>query len=540
MPTLAPATTGIAVQDGRPGPGPFSRELGVKLAVDETVKLTALRFYKSPGETGAHVGRLWTAGGGRIATATFENETASGWQSQDLAEPVTLRPGRTYVASINANAYYVVTRDQLATSLSRGPLHTVADGANGVFSEQAGDMPTDSWRTSNYFVDAVVDGGSGVPRTPAVTAVTPIDGATGVGPSPSVKATFAGALDPSTVTSATFTLRPTGGGNPVAAAVAYSESAQQATLTPAAPLAAGTSYTATLSSAIAAEDGTPLGTPYTWRFTTLDASSIAVTATSPADGATNITSATDVRATFSQPLDPSTVTGASFTLKDEGGAAIAASTAYDGPSRTAVLTPAAPLQPSTTYTATVSTAVRGSTGNTLPADHAWQFTTSACPCMTMAGVTPNSTSKPVQDGRSGPGPFSYEMGTEIRVSQPAALTAIRFYKSPSGETGTHVGRVWTIDGTQVAQVTFTGETASGWQQQALASPITLTPGTSYVVSVNINNYYVVTLSGLASSLSSGPLFTVANGANGIYAGVGGAFPSETWSSSNYFIDAVVR
>jgi hypothetical protein len=540
MPTLAPAITGIAVRDGRPGAGPFSRELGVKLTVDQTVKLTALRFYKSPGETGVHIGRLWTAGGGQIATATFGSETASGWQSQNLADPVTLRPGRTYIASININNYYVVTRDQLATSLSQGPLRTVADGANGVFSEQAGELPTDSWRTSNYFVDVEVAGGSGVARTPAVTSVAPIDGATGIGPSPSVTATFSVALDPATVNAGTFTLRPTGGGSPVAATVTYSESAQRATLTPSAPLDAGTSYTATLSTAIAADDGTPLGSPYTWRFTTLDSSSLAVTATSPADAATDITTTTDVRATFSQALDASTLTSGSFTLKDPGGSTVATAIAYNTTTHTAVLTPAAPLQPSTVYAATLTTAVRGAGGSAMASNYTWHFTTSACPCMLMANLTPNATWKPVQDGRSGAGPFSYEMGTEIRVSQPAALTAIRFYKSPSGETGTHVGRVWTMDGTQIAQVTFTGETGSGWQQQALASPIALTPGTTYVVSVNMNNYYVVTLSGLASSLTSGPVSTVANGANGVYAGVAGAFPSETWSSSNYFIDAVVR
>ena len=46
---------------------------------------------------------------------------------------------------------------------------------------------------------------------------------------------------------------------------------------------------------------------------------------------------------------------------------------------------------------------------------------------------------------------------------------MRFYKSP-GETGTHVGRIWTEGGTQLAQVTFTGETTSGWQTEELVDP----------------------------------------------------------------------
>jgi hypothetical protein len=157
----------------------------------------------------------------------------------------------------------------------------------------------------------------------------------------------------------------------------------------------------------------------------------------------------------------------------------------------------------------------------------------------MDQLTPSMTRKPVQDGRSGAGPWSYEMGLKLRVAQPAALTAIRFYKSQD-EGGTHVGRIWTASGTEIAQVTFTGETAEGWQEQALATPVDLTPGQTYVVSVGINNYYVVTLSGLASSLVSGPLSSVADGQNGVYAGAAGLFPADSWSSSNYFVDAVVR
>jgi hypothetical protein len=419
-------------------------------------------------------------------------------------------------------------------------VRTIADGANGVFAEAAGQFPTDSWRNSNYFVDVEVDGGAGVPRTPEVTTATPLDGATGVGTSPTVKAAFSVPLAPATVTASSFTLRPTGGGSPVAASVQYAESAQEARLTPSAPLAGATSYTATLSTAITADDGTPLASAYTWRFTTLDQSGLAVSSTSPADGATGVGTASDVRATFSQALDPSTVTGSSFTLTTPAGATVPAGVSYDGPTRTAVLTPSAALQPSTAYTATLTSAVRGTGGSGLGSDYTWHFTTSSCPCSLMTNLVPAAAWKPVQDGRSGAGPWTYEMGTKIRVSSPASLTAIRFWKSQYGEGGTHVGRVWSSTGTLLGQVTFTGETAQGWQQQALATPIALTPGTTYVVSVNINNFYSVTLSGLASSLVSGPLSSVADGANGVYAGAAGLFPDQSWSSSNYFVDAVVR
>ena len=77
------------------------------------------------------------------------------------------------------------------------------------------------------------------------------------------------------------------------------------------------------------------------------------------------------------------------------------------------------------------------------------------------------------------------MGVKITVTQAMNLSAIRFYKD-SLERGVHTGTVWTAGGTILGQVTFSNETASGWQQQALSSPIALQPNTVYVVSVGLN------------------------------------------------------
>ena len=85
MSSLTPAQTGLPVHDYRPGPGPFSYELGTKVTVDEPTELVALRYYRSAGETGAHVGRVWSASGQQLAQASFQNESASGWQRQALA-----------------------------------------------------------------------------------------------------------------------------------------------------------------------------------------------------------------------------------------------------------------------------------------------------------------------------------------------------------------------------------------------------------------------------------------------------------------------
>ena len=67
---------------------PNSVELGVKFQASTTGTITGIRFYKGPQNTGTHVADLWSATGTLLATATFTNETASGWQQVNLSTPV--------------------------------------------------------------------------------------------------------------------------------------------------------------------------------------------------------------------------------------------------------------------------------------------------------------------------------------------------------------------------------------------------------------------------------------------------------------------
>ena len=61
------------------------------------------------------------------------------------------------------------------------------------------------------------------------------------------------------------------------------------------------------------------------------------------------------------------------------------------------------------------------------------------------------------------------------------ITGIRFYKA-AANTGTHIGSLWTRDGQRLAQATFTGESASGWQTVTFANPVEVSPDTTYVAS----------------------------------------------------------
>ena len=72
---------------------------------------------------------------------------------------------------------------------------------------------------------------------------------------------------------------------------------------------------------------------------------------------------------------------------------------------------------------------------------------------------------------------------------------------------------WTSTGTLLATATFTGETASGWQQVNFASPVAITANTTYVVSYHTETgFYSANLSYFATSgLTNGPLRALGNG-----------------------------
>jgi hypothetical protein len=130
-----------------------------------------------------------------------------------------------------------------------------------------------------------------------------------------------------------------------------------------------------------------------------------------------------------------------------------------------------------------------------------------------------------------------ELGMLFQSDIAGQITGIRFWKDAS-ETGTHTGNIWSSTGTLLASVTFTNETASGWQVQNLASPLPIAANTTYVVSVNTGNtYYVDTYSGLASKITNLDLSSVATTNNGVY-GTSGTFPTSSYSNSNYFRDVV--
>ena len=303
IPNNADATDGV------------SYELGMKFQSSRPGTINAIRYWKAPSDTGTHVGNIWSSAGTLLATATFTNETASGWQEQTLSTPLSINANITYVVSVNISSHFPITIGGLANSVVNGDLSSVADGNNGVFSNanQPGTFPTNSFQNSNYFRDVV-----------------------------------------------------------------FTEEMSQTLFTTQVP---------------------------------------------------NNADATD-------------------------------------------------------------------------------------------GV-------------------SYELGMKFQSSRSGTINAIRYWKAPS-DTGTHVGNIWSSTGTLLATATFTNETASGWQEQALSTPLSIEANTTYVVSVNISSHFPITTGGLANSVANGDLSSIADGNNGVFSTPNqpGTFPNNSFQNSNYFRDIV--
>src|SRR5450755_2393770 len=141
-------------------------------------------------------------------------------------------------------------------------------------------------------------------------------------------------------------------------------------------------------------------------------------------------------------------------------------------------------------------------------------------------------------------PNAVELGVKFQSSVSGMVTGIRFYKAATN-TGTHIGRLWTASGTQLATATFTGETASGWQTVSFASPVSISANTTYVAGYFApNGHYSDQAPGFTSGVSNPPLQALADSVapgNGVYAyNATSIFPTSTFNATNYYVDVTFR
>ena len=218
---------------------------------------------------------------------------------------------------------------------------------------------------------------------PIVSSTDPLNAATGVPLNQKIAATFSKTMDGSTFTVATFTLMQ--GSTSVSGFVSYS--GVTAIFAPASTLAPNTAYTATIKTNAKDLDGNALAKDFVWMFTTGTAVVVTpptVSSTDPLNAATGVPLNQKIAATFSKTMDATTLTAATFTLK-QGSTSVSGFVSYIG--TTATFAPASILASNTTYTATITTGAKDLAGNALANNFVWSFTTGAAVIVTPPTVS---------------------------------------------------------------------------------------------------------------------------------------------------------
>ena len=177
--------------------------VGVKFRSDASGSITAIRFYKGAGNSGTHIGSLYTTSGALLAQGTFTAETASGWQQVNFAAPVAIAANTTYVASLFTTSGYAIDYDYFARNgADNPPLHALqsgVDGTNGVYTYAASPQyPAQTYASANYWVDVAFVAGSGPPPVAPPLSVTCASSSAQMGQFYSSAVTGAGGVGPYT------------------------------------------------------------------------------------------------------------------------------------------------------------------------------------------------------------------------------------------------------------------------------------------------------------------------------------------------------
>jgi len=279
---------------------------------------------------------------------------------------------------------------------------------------------------------------------PLVVSVSPANAATSVAVTSLVTATFNKAMNPTSLNTTSFTLA-----GPAGAAVAgtVASSGTTATFTPATPLAASSIYTGTITTGATDTIGNTLANNFVWSFTTGNIPT--VISTNPLNAAINIPINRKITATFSEAMNPATVTTAGvFALTvTTGGAVVPGTATYVAIDNTVIFSPTANLLPNKQYTATISTAAQNAAGNGLAANYVFSFTTGATADLTAPTITstvPASAAINVPTNQTITATFSKPM-------DPSTITA----------SGTFTVAVAGVGGAAVAgTVSYTGNIAT--------------------------------------------------------------------------------
>lgn len=133
-------------------------------------------------------------------------------------------------------------------------------------------------------------------------------------------------------------------------------------------------------------------------------------------------------------------------------------------------------------------------------------------------------------------PSGIELGMKFTPSVNGKISAIRFYRGYSNPMG-YTATLWTNGGATVATVNGAEGTIPGWQEFQLATPASVTAGSTYVASYYTSNgNYSAYNRGFATAYRNNDAL-VAPIAAGVYK-AGSGFPTSSFDDSSYFVDVV--
>jgi hypothetical protein len=488
--------------------------LGVRFTSSSAGTISGIKYYKGANDTGTHTGSLWTSAGTLLATATFVNETASGWQTVLFSTPVSITAGTTYVASFHSNGHYTSTGNYFAASHVNGVL-TAPATSNGVYTYGNGNLfPSSTYAATNYWVDVLFSSGGGAANQPPVAA-NDSGYSTNQNTALSIAASalLANDNDPDG-----GTLTITGVSGAVNGTAIFNSQTNTITFTPA------TGYTGAASFSYAISDGQGGTAAATVSLTVNAVVNQAPVANNDSgfSATQNTTLTIAASALLANDTDPNgdtlTVTG------------IVNGSAVNGTASFNSQTNAVTFIPATGYTGPASFSYAISDGRGGTATATVNLTVNA---PTVSLFSSSDTPALLSDSDT----TQVNLGMRFTSSAAGTITGIKYYKG-ANDTGTHTGSLWSSTGSLLATVTFTNESTSGWQVATLSSPVSITAGTTYVVSYHSNGHYTSTSNYFTTSRVNGPLTAPASG-NGVYTyGTGNLFPASTYGAANYWVDVM--
>ena len=270
---------------------------------------------------------------------------------------------------------------------------------------------------------------------PQVTGASLIDNASDVPVNAAITVTFSEALASATVSGSSVVMTATASGQPVAGIVTLAPDRRSITFTPATPFSTGQSYQLNIGTGMTDDAGNLLPAHYLLRFTT-DNAAATVVSVSPAAGSTNVPIRTAIEITFSEAIDPASLTADKLVLSSSFGG-VSGTITFASAGNSVSLRPFGPLGYSRDYTVTVKAGVKDLSGNVTSTDYNFSFKTQAASpdlvgLWTMDGDWSDSSGKGNNGTQSGGAVFSNDRiggalsgsfdGVNDHVSMPSSST----------------------------------------------------------------------------------------------------------------------